>query len=72
MLAPPPDNMMVNVRGHIPDHLLEEPNLQKLQQATEEEILGDYNFSSRKAISESTIPCVSFLLNLEYDEIFEN
>ena len=55
MLAPPPDNMMDNVRGHIPPHLLEEHNLLKLRQATEDEIVGDYDFSSRKAISESNV-----------------
>ena len=51
MLASPPEDMMDNVRGYMPSGLLEEPNLCRLKEQTEQEIRDDYDFSSRKAIS---------------------
>ena len=46
----PPDNMMDNVRCYVPQSLLDDTGLQKQRSRLEEEIYGDYEFSSRKAI----------------------
>lgn len=51
MLAPPPDTQMENIMKLIPNPLLEATHLQSLLTDTKEEILYDYEFSLRKAIS---------------------
>lgn len=53
MVAAPPADMMDNVCMHIPDHLLEKQHLGRLREGIQEEIIKDYDFSSRKAISKT-------------------
>ncbi|XP_072168572.1 dynein axonemal heavy chain 3-like [Diadema setosum] len=50
MVAPPPPAMMDNVKQHIPEFLLEEAQLSRMREELQEEIIRDYDFSSRKAI----------------------
>ena len=53
MVASPPTDMMDNVSKYIPEHLLEKQHLNRLREGIHEEIIADFDFSSRKAISKT-------------------
>lgn len=61
MLAPQPDDQMVNITKLIPEALVHAHHLQPMLTDLKEEVLYDYEFSLRKAISKNQI--ISNIIN---------